>query len=1003
MLGRDAEIELLDSLLRQAGEGHGGGVVLHGEPGIGKTALLSHAEQRAAGFRVLRAVGVAPEAELAYATLHQLLLPALGSVEELPGPQAQALNILFGRAHGTPPDPFLVALSTLSLLSLVAGERPVLCVIDDAHWADQPTLKTLAFVARRLDNEPIAVALAARADEGHDTGLPNLRRVPLMGLKPDAALALLVERDTDGSGGRGRSASGRRLTDAERSRLLTATGGNPLALLELAGTEVPPEGAQEPLAMTDELQRSFLEKVRARHASALPLLQLMAADGSGGVETIDRAATSLRITTDPLHRAELDELLTYDGPRLVFRHPLIRSAIYHSATVNRRAAIHRALASAFDSQADQHRRAWHLGQAAVGHDEQAAEQLERSAEQAALRGGPAAAMTALRRAAELTADGPRRGRRLWSAALAAVQGGFTTVAAELIERADREPHLAEADRIALAAVRAIVAEFAGSTEDALDLIRPWIPRALRIDRRLFTPTIAMYGDLGSRANHPQAWSDLATWLDDLTPLSGTSPSQSPHIRRPGTASGDPEDAVLRLLHRLSLARTGHDPALAGHESEPPHGHSPALPGPDPEPPHRHSPARTGPGVEPPGGHGPVLAGRDSGSAADGGAAAGGRVQGGGAGDDRAQVEALSDPVTMTLAGAIARRLGDHELSRRLYRDAGRLARTTGSLGALAWNLEYQAVDEIARGRYGLAEAHAEEGCQFAEDAGQPNTACRNRGLLALCAALRGRPEAGELASEVLAEASGRKLCDASAYARRALGLVELVAGRPGEAARHFEAIGDRDGDPPADLAMEVVPDLVEALVRAGEHDRAAAATARYERWTAHTPSPELGALAARCRALVGGDADAGVHYAESLRLHGLSDAPLECARTELLLGEQLRRERRRTEAQRHLRGAAEGFRRVGALAWAERALGELRATGESARARTPEAGALSTLTPQELRITLAVGEGLTNREIAAQLFLSPRTVDYHLRKVFQKADITSRAELMRLVLAERPS
>ncbi len=193
MLGRDDEADLIESLLRHAAEGRGGGVIVLGEPGIGKTTLLSHAEERAAGFLVLHAVGAAPESDLAYATLHQLLFPVLGSVDELPGPQARALNILFGRAHGAPPDPFLVALSTLSLLSLLAGTRPVLCVVDDAHWADQPTLKTLAFVARRLHNEPVALALAARADEGHGADLPDARRVPLMGLDREAAKALLAE------------------------------------------------------------------------------------------------------------------------------------------------------------------------------------------------------------------------------------------------------------------------------------------------------------------------------------------------------------------------------------------------------------------------------------------------------------------------------------------------------------------------------------------------------------------------------------------------------------------------------------------------------------------------------------------------------------------------------------------------------------------------------------------------------------------------------------------
>ncbi|WP_147425167.1 helix-turn-helix transcriptional regulator [Bailinhaonella thermotolerans] len=905
MLGRDGETELLESVLRNAVEGRGGGVLLQGEPGIGKTALLSHVEERAGAFQVLRAVGVAPESDLAYATLHQLLLPALDRIDDLPGPQARALRILFGRADGAPPDPFLVALSTLSLLSLLAAERPVLCVLDDAHWADRPTLKTLAFVARRLADEPVALALAARADEGHAADLPDLRRVPLMGLDRDAAEALIAER-----------LGGRRPADAERDRLLAATGGNPLALIELAGRELPPEGTPEPPAMTDELQRSFLAKVHARHAGSLPLLQLIAANGSGGVDVIERAAASLRVDTGPLHRAELDELLTHDGARLVFRHPLIRSALYHSVTAERRAAIHRALAGAFDDPSDQHRRAWHLGQAATGPDERAAEELERSAEQAALRGGPAAAMAALSRAAELTADGPRRGRRLWTAAHAAAHGGFTATAVDLLDRAEREPRLAEEDRIALAVMRAVVAVFAGSPGEALEFIAPWVPRALRLDRRRFTPTIAMYGDLGTRANRPEVWSDLAAWLEEA-PL----------------AADDPGDAVLLLLRDACRARAGVAPAQAVR-------------------------------------HGAAL-------------------------------ESLTDPITMTLAGAVARGLGDHELSRRLYRAAERIARGGGSLGALAWNLEYQAADEIGRGRLGLAEACAEEGYQFAVEVGQLSTACRNRGLLALCAAVRGRPGAGELAAGVLAEAGERGLPDATTYARRALGLAELGAGRYGEAVRHFEAAGEWDTDEPASLVMGVVPDLVEALVRVGEHERAAAATARYVRWARHTVSPELGALAARCRALVAGDGDADALFAESLRLHAAADAPLEHARTELLLGERLRRDRRRSPARRHLRGAAETFHRIGALPFADRALGELRATGESAGA--PETGVLSTLTPQELRIALAVGQGLTNREIAAQLFLSPRTVDYHLRKVFQKAAITSRAELMRLVLAERPA
>jgi DNA-binding CsgD family transcriptional regulator len=905
LYGRAKERAALDALLSRAQAGQGSGAVLRGEPGIGKTALLGYAAEHAGGFRVLHTAGVEPESDLGYATLHRLLLPVLDRADQLPEPQARALDVAFGRATGPVPDRFLVALATLSLLSEVAGDQPLLCLVDDAHWADRPSLSTVAFVARRLDAEPIALVLAARADEGRPVDAAGLVDLPLAGLDRDAAEALLAARN--GPPGADRAER----FGADRAALLRATGGNPLAIRELPASAVRVAGAGEPLPLVAGLQRAFLDRARQRDTAAQRLLLLVATGGTGRPDTIRRAEALLSPGADPYPTGELADLLVEDGPVLAFRHPLMRSAVYHGAQPDQRRAAHRALAMALvDEPAELDRRAWHLGQAAESPDEQVAAQLERSAEQALRRAGPTAAAAALDRAAELSERAGDRSRRAVAAAAAWWQGGDAVRAGERLEQAERSGP--EAVRLDLAGLRALIELRAGTPAEAVGLLRPIIPEALRGDRHQAVRLLLVLGEATFHANMADPYAEIAAALEDL-PLDGD----------------EPDDVLTRLFRAACRVRTGRAPGLH-------HG-------------------------------------------------------------DLAAVERLTDPAMLGWAGGMAIGLGDPELARRLWSGAVRQARALGAAGTLAWALEYLVADELGHGQLDTAEAHAEEGYQFAEESGQPNTACRHLGWLAVLAALRGREdEARRLADDALARAYGHRLVGATTWAYRALSLLDLAAGRPADALAHLEAIDRGAGTTHPGIVLTTVPDLVEVAVRADRPDRATAPFARYTTWAEATGSPAALAVAARCRALLAAADPAEDEYLDALRLHAQADEPLEHARTRLLFGQHLRRQRRRADARPHLRLALETFSRLGATVWADRAAEELRATGEASRRRP--AGALADLTPQELRIVRAVSEGATNREIAAALFLSPRTVDYHLRKVFQKTGVSSRAELIRLRL-----
>jgi DNA-binding CsgD family transcriptional regulator len=906
--GRATERAAIERLLDRVRAGQGGGMVVRGEPGIGKTALLEVAGERATGMRVLRTAGVEPEADLGYATLHRLLLPVLEGVQRLPEPQARGLGVVFGQATGPPPDRFLVALATLSLLSELAGERPVLCLVDDAHWADRPSLDTLAFVARRLEAEPIALVMAARTDEGVPMDLPGLADLPLAGLDTESARALLVEHGGD------------RLSVLEQDELLRATGRNPLAIRELPAGARRGDGTAEPLPLADGLQQAFLERARRRAPAAQRLLLLMAADGTGQVDVLRRAAAAIGAGGEPFPPDELDELLTVVGPAVAFRHPLIRSAVYHGAGPADRRAAHRALAAALGEEpADLDRRAWHLGIAADGPDEWVAGELERSAERSIRRAGPAAAAAALTRAAELSRSDLDRARRSVAAATAWWQAGRKARAeASLVQaeaslvQAERLVREAAAGRRDVAGLRALIELRAGSPVNAVFLLRPVIPEALVDDRHRAIELLMLFGEASYHASAVQVWAEIAEAVERLD------------------LTGDGvDDTLARLIRAVCRVRTGADPGLAPSDLD--------------------------------------------------------------------AVERLTDPRRLCWAGGLLLGLGEDARGRSLRRQAMLRARALGAVGTLAWVLEFVVVDELAGGRFGNAEAYADEGLRHAEETGQPNLGCWFRGSLASLAALRGREkEARQLAGEVLADASARDLAAARSFAHRALGLLELAAGRSEEALEHFRPMQDVDGSVHLGIVLQNAPEFVEAAAQLHQEERATEPLGGLTRLAEATKAPHLLALVARCRALVGAG-DPERQFQQAIALHAGAGRPMEQARTELLFGEHLRRERRRADARPHLRAALETFQRLGMPVWADRARDELRATGEATG--DPATDTLAHLTPQELRIAAAVGEGATNREVAAQLFLSPRTVDYHLRKVFQKLCISSRADLIRLVAA----
>jgi DNA-binding CsgD family transcriptional regulator len=905
LLGRRSESEALDRLLGAVRAGQSRALVVRGDPGAGKTALLDYLVEHASGCRVARVAGVQSEMELAFAGVHQLLAPMLDHLERLPGPQRAALATAFGLSPGSAPDRFLVGLAVLSLLSEVADERPLVCVVDDEQWLDRASAQVLAFVARRLVAESVALVFAARVPSDEVAGLPELL---VEGLGEGDARALL-EGVVTGP-----------LDPGVRDQLVSEARGNPLALLELPRGVTPAElaggfGLPSVVPLAGRIEESFRRRLDALPADTCALLLVAAADPVGDPLLVWRAAGRLGIGTEAATPAA-DAGLLEVGARVRFRHPLVRSAVYRSASVQERRDVHGALAEVTDPEVDPDRRAWHRAQATPGPDEDVAAELERSAGRAQARGGLAAAAAFLERAAMLTPDPARRGQRLLAAARAKRDAGALEAALGLLVAVEAGP----LDALRTAEVEHLRGQIAFDQRRVGDAARLLLSTAKRLEPL----------DAGlARETHLEALG-TAIWAGSADGSGGV--GEAAEAARAAPPGPDPPRVVDVLLDAFALRLTEGYAAAA-----------------------------------------PLLT--------------------------RALKLVLALDVASGEAGRwlwltgrragaiIALELWDYESWHALVARQTQVARDTGALVQLQLALNILAWTHLVAGELTAAAQLFEEDRLIAEATGNPPIAYNEM----LLAAWRGREaQASELIEATLqAPTAGGLGVISASYASSVLnnGLGRYDAARDA-AWRAFE----RD---PVAHGPFLVPELAEAASRTGDLALVRAALGWLSERTRVTSSEWALGIEARVHALLSGGNTAERRYRESIARLGRTRLRAELARSHLLYGEWLRRENRRLDAREQLRTAHEMFAAMGAEAFAGRARRELLATGETVRKRTVETR--GELTAQEAQIARLARDGLSNPEIGSRLFISVRTVQYHLHKVFTKLDIRSRSQLDRVL------
>ena len=904
LVGREEQQAAIDRLLDAARDGRSGALVVRGDAGIGKSALLDHAVRSAGatGMRVVRGVGIESEAELPFGALHLLLHPFLDRLDRLPGPQAAALRTAFGLAEGPVPSRFLVGAGTLGLLAELSAEEPLVCVVDDAQWLDQSSSDALLFAARRFQVDPVVMLFAAR-HVAVPFAAPGVESLEVPGLPPAAAADLLDER-----------APG--LAAPLRDRVLAEAGGNPLAIIELGTTRraaqdtgtVDPAEQVGPLQVTWRVQEAFRTQIAGLPEATRLALEVAAADSAARLDVILRAMAAVGASPGDLEPAEQARLVTLSPSGLTFRHPLIRAAAYQHAPHHRRVAIHRAFA---DAETDTDRRAWHLAAATTAPDEAVAAELERTAERAEARGGAMAVSAAYDRSARLSTDPELKAVRLVKAAHAAYAAGHPDRAERLATEAESltgdrsvladavflraqvryERVSPEADAVLALQAAALVPDddpesaaliLIEATCAAKDASDPGLlGQAVEHLRRLRLPD----GSDGALANAAMiAWADIldgrperaAAPIGELLPrCSGAAARRPPPCRRrvQRAAAGRRRRRCRRDerhgRRRPRPREADVDPVRAGDPR--PRAHAAGRPRRRPDLPGGGRPARRGAGHDHP--------------------------------DRRAAVD-------RRLAGGGPRRRG------RLP-DARRRGPARGGRAA-----------SRRRGARGVG----------TRPAGPRRRPLRRRAR----PARRGLPRRGRARPP---HPGGR---------------------RPGGGGRARRAA--RPGAGPGGRAVP--------LGRERGHPRPAAA------------------LALRCRALLDDDGAEGP-LVEALERCA---SPYDRARTQLLGGEWLRRRRRRTEAGQQLQAATEGFEKLGAERWAQRARTELAALGARPLARPHAADLATRLTPQELQVVRLAAAGLTNKEIAAQMYLSPRTIGHHLSNAFPKLGVSRRTELAALDL-----
>ena len=900
---RYRECGVLDRLVDGVRAGDGRALVVRGEPGVGKTVLLDYLASRASGCRVVRAVGVQSEMELAFAGLHQLCAPMLDHAESLPAPQRAALRTAFGLSAGPVPDRFLVGLAVLGLLSEAAGERPLICVVDDEQWLDHASAQALGFAARRLAADPVGLVFAARVPGEDMAGLPEL---VVEGLAEGDAAALLA------------SVLPGPLDARVRERIIADTHGNPLALLELPRGLTPAQlaggfGLSGADPLDGRIEESFGRQLETLPRQTQRLVQLAAADPSGDSLLVWRAAGRLGIgavAAVPAMAAGLAEF----GARVRFRHPLVRSAAYRSASVHERQEMHGALAEVTDSAADPDRRAWHRAQAAPGPDEDVAAELERSAGRAQARGGLAAAAAFLERAALLTPEPERRAQRLLAAARAKREAGALDAALGLLAAVEAGPP----DELRAAEAEYLRGQIADDQRRSSDAARLLLSAA-----RHLAPLNAAQ----ARETYLEALTAAMHVGEEFIPGGARAAAEAARTAPPAPDPPRPVDVVLDAF--TVLMTEGY--AAAG----------PAL----------------GQALG-------LLLALDAGTSE---ARRWRFLSGGRAGMTIAMERCDWESLHALTAGQA-----------QVARDMGALVQwRSATMGLVA--------AEIMRGEFGAAARLVEEERLIAEAAGTPPTATS----ALLLAAWRGREqEASGLIEATVREGTARHQGYIVDFAR-SLAAVLYNGLRRYDAAR--DAARQAWQRRPAALGPFAVPELAEAASRTGDEPLARAALEWLSERTGATPTDWALGIEARVRALLSGGADADRSYRESIGHLARTSGRAQLARSHLLYGEWLRRQNRRLDARVQLRTAHDMLSGMGAEAFAERARRELLATGETVRKRTVET--VSELTAQEAHIARLADEGRTNLEIGAQLYLSTRTVEWHLRKVFTKLGISSRREL----------
>jgi DNA-binding CsgD family transcriptional regulator len=898
LVGRLSEAAVLDELIQDVRTGHSRALVIDGEPGIGKTALLDYAVSSANDFDVARAVGVESEMELAFAALHQLCAAMLDRLDQLPDPQRDALGTAFGLKPGPTPDRFLVGLAVLSLLSEAATDRPLLCVIDDAQWLDQASGQALAFVGRRLAAESIAVMLATR-DPSEE--FAQVEHLTVSGLNNDAARELL------------QSVVRGPLDERIRHRIIAETHGNPLALLELPRGLGPVELAggfalPNALPLSDRIQATFLSRLESAPPEAQLLLRVAAAEPAGDPLLVWRVADHLNLGKAAMSAAEETGLVEFAN-RVRFRHPLVRSAIYGAASADQRRVVHGALAEATDPEQDPDRRAWHRAQACQGPDEDVASELERSAGRANARGGLAAAAAFLEQATVLTPDREERARRALRAARAKFEAGAFDAARDLLLTAES-------------------GAAAGSHPGEIDLLRAQMEFAA--GHNSLAPGMLLAA--AKRMEPVDADAARATYLDALSAAMFVG-----RLAEPGSGLLDVSRAVLGADLPRNRERAP-DLLLHGWALNFAEGY-----------------------------------------------AAGARMLRHALDEFGKEMSEAEELRRLWLAHITALHLWDDERWDQLSQRYVDLARRTGAIGELPVALASRVYVDLLKGDVNTAASLDEEADAAAEATGTSIAPYGALGIAALRGDEAGVAAAAEATGDVVRRGEGSGVT-VSAWALAALynglGVHDKALAAAQEASAHAPDVG---------AAVWGLVELVEAAARSGKPEAAGDAARRLANVAETAGSDWALGISARSQALLSDGATAESLYREAVDRLGRCQIRLDLARAHLTYGEWLRRERRRGDAREQLRQARALFSAMGTEGFAERTERALRATGERARKRTVETR--DDLTAQERQIARLAQSGLSNPEIATRLFISPRTVEYHLSKVFLKLGIRTRKDL----------